>query len=134
MKPYQYTLHTAKQGFFDITGSVREAIARAGLQNGLCTVWCPHTTAAVTVNENGDPDVLRDLLLGVDRAFPDRDEFRHFEGNSAAHLKSSALGCSLTLIVQDGSPLLGRWQSVYFCEFDGPRTRTYYIKPIKEAD
>lgn len=133
MKLYEYTLQTAQEGFTDITGSIRDAITQSGIKDGLCTVWCPHTTAGITVNENADPDVVRDMLLGLAEAYPDRAGFRHFEGNSAAHLKASAVGCSLTLIIQSGRPLLGTWQSVYFCEFDGPRSRKYYVKPIREA-
>jgi secondary thiamine-phosphate synthase enzyme len=97
----------------------------------LCLVYCPHTTAGLTINENADPDVVRDLLLGLAEAFPDRPGFRHAEGNSAAHLKAGCLGSSVTLIVENGAPLLGTWQGVYFCEFDGPRERRFHLKIIR---
>ena len=115
---------------YDITTSVREAIKESGIQDGLCVVYCPHTTAGITINENADPDVVRDLLYGLDKAFPDRPEFRHAEGNSAAHLKSGCIGSSATLIIENGAPLLGTWQSVYFCKFGGPRARQYHVKSL----
>jgi len=125
-----YVLKTGKEGFYDITPAVREAIRKSGALDGLCLVYCPHTTAGLTINENADPSVVNDLLLGLDKAFPDRPEFRHAEGNSAAHLKAGCLGSSVTIIVEKGAPLLGTWQGVYFCEFDGPRDRRYHIKII----
>jgi secondary thiamine-phosphate synthase enzyme len=108
-----------------------EAIAQSGVEEGLCVVYCPHTTAAITVNENADPDVKADLSVGLHAAFPDTPAFRHGEGNSAAHLKSSCLGASKTLIVTEGRPLLGTWQGVWFCEFDGPRTRHFLVKVME---
>jgi secondary thiamine-phosphate synthase enzyme len=125
-----YTLKTGKEGFYDITSAVREAVGKSGVEEGLALVYCPHTTAGLTINENADPAVVRDLLLGLDKAFPDRPEFRHAEGNSAAHLKASCLGSGVTLIVEKGAPLLGTWQGVYFCEFDGPRDRRYHVKVL----
>jgi len=125
-----YTLKTGKEGCYDITPAVREAISKSRVENGMCIVYCPHTTAGITINENADPDVIKDLLYGLDKAFPDRTEFRHAEGNSAAHLKASSIGSSVTLIVENGAPILGTWQGVYFCEFDGPRERKYHIKVI----
>ena len=124
------TLKTGKEGFYDITSAVREAIRKSGLNDGLCIVYCPHTTAGITINENADPDVVKDLLYGLGKAFPDRADFRHSEGNSAAHLKASYIGSSVTIIVENGAAKLGTWQGVYFCEFDGPRERTYHIKII----
>ena len=109
-----FELHTTRENFFNITAQVRAAIKESGVENGMCVVFCPHTTAAITINENADPDVVKDMLLGLDRAFPDRPEFRHAEGNSRAHLKSSCVGASVTVIVQDGMPLLGTWQGIYF--------------------
>jgi len=123
-----HTLRTGKEGLYDITRAVVDAIKKSGLEAGLCVVYCPHTTAGITINENADPDVAKDLLLGLDKAFPDRSEFRHAEGNSAAHLKASCIGSSVTLIVEKGTPILGTWQGVYFCEFDGPRERKYHVK------
>lgn len=125
-----HPLNTGKESFYDITAAVKDAIRKSGVDAGLCVVYCPHTTAGITINENADPDVVKDLLFGLDKVFPDRAEFRHAEGNSAAHLKASCIGSSVTLIVENGSPLLGTWQGVYFCEFDGPRERQYHIKVI----
>ena len=125
---FDYTLSTPREGFYDITPQVREAVKRSGAANGIAVVYCPHTTAGITINENADPDVVHDLLIGLDKAFPDRGEFRHSEGNSAAHLKASVIGSSVTLIVENGKPVLGTWQGVFFCEFDPPRNRKYYVK------
>jgi secondary thiamine-phosphate synthase enzyme len=125
-----HTLKTGREDFSDITATVKDAIRKSGATSGLCVVYCPHTTAGITINENADPDVVRDMLHGLDKAFPDRAEFRHAEGNSAAHLKAGCVGSSVTLIVENGIPLLGTWQGVYFCEFDGPRERRYHIKIV----
>lgn len=95
---------------------------------GIAVVYCPHTTAGITINENADPDVVRDLLFALDKTYPDRSEFRHDEGNSAAHLKASCIGSSVTVIVDNGKLVLGTWQSIYFCEFDPPRSRKFYVK------
>ena len=130
LMPFGCSLQTGKEGFYDITAAVRETIGKSGVTDGLCLVYCPHTTAGITINENADPDVVRDLLYGLGKAFPDRDAFRHAEGNSAAHLKASCIGSSVTLMVENGAPVLGTWQGVYFCEFDGPRARKYLIKVI----
>jgi len=127
---YEYNLSAQRQDFYNITNKVREAVAQSGVSDGIAVVYCPHTTAGITINENADPDVVHDLLIGLDKAFPDRAEFRHAEGNSAAHLKASAVGSSVTVIIKDGKPLLGTWQGVFFCEFDPPRNRTYFVKVI----
>ena len=121
---------TPAEGFIDITQFTREAAAKSGIADGIVTIYCPHTTAGITINENADPDVMTDMLLGLTKAFPDRAEFRHAEGNSAAHLKASATGSSVTVIIDKGKLLLGTWQGVYFCEFDGPRTRKFFVKVI----
>ncbi|MGL6194537.1 MAG: secondary thiamine-phosphate synthase enzyme YjbQ [Thermoguttaceae bacterium] len=125
---YEYTLKTDREGFYNITAQILDAIGKSGVKEGICVVYCPHTTAGITINENADPDVVRDMLLGLSKAFPDRPEFRHSEGNSHAHLKSSCVGVSQTLIVNDGNWCRGVWQTVYFCEFDGPRTRTFFVE------
>jgi len=127
---FEYQISTPRADFYNITTKVREAIAKSGVANGIAVVYCPHTTAGITINENADPDVVRDLLLGLDKAFPDRVEFRHAEGNSAAHLKASAVGSSATIIVDKGKLVLGTWQGIYFCEFDPPRERTFFVKVI----
>ncbi len=123
-----YTIHTKKEEMRMITDAVRQFVKESGVQEGICTVYCPHTTAGITINENADPDVRRDFLLGLSRTFPTLPEFRHAEGNSAAHLKSSCVGCSAQIPILNGELLLGTWQGVYFCEFDGPRTRKFYIQ------
>lgn len=110
---------------------IDEAIAESGIQEGLCIIWVPHTTAGVTVNENADPDVVRDILYETEKVIPFSDGYHHGEGNSAAHIKSSLFGPSLTVVITGGRLLLGRWQSVYFCEFDGPRSRTLYLKLLE---
>jgi len=127
---FEYPLSTSKNSLYNIDVKIKEAVAKSGVASGIAVVFCPHTTAGITINENGDPDVVHDLLFGLGSAFPDRPQFRHFEGNSAAHLKSSAVGASLTLIIENGAILLGTWQSIYFCEFDAPRNRRFYVKIV----
>jgi secondary thiamine-phosphate synthase enzyme len=124
----EFTLKTTREELRNITAQVREAVRQSQVTDGLCLVYCPHTTAAITLNENADPDVVHDLLLALDRTYPDRPEFRHSEGNSAAHLKSSCVGGSVTIPVAAGQLVLGTWQGVYFCEFDGPRTRRFLVQ------
>lgn len=126
----EFALSTGKQGLYNITSNIRKIISDSEVIDGICVVYCPHTTAGITVNENADPDVVTDFLLGMDKAFPDRREFRHAEGNSSAHLKASSVGASQTFVIRNGEPLLGVWQGIYFCEFDGPRTRRYYVKVL----
>ena len=126
----EYRLQTQQKGFHDITAQVREAIAKSGVVSGIAVAYCPHTTAGITINENADPDVARDLLLGLDKAFPEHSAFRHAEGNSPAHLKASALGASATVIIDGGALVLGTWQGIYFTEFDPPRSRTFYVKVL----
>jgi secondary thiamine-phosphate synthase enzyme len=128
MSLLEYKLETPKQNFYNITPQVREAVNKSGVTNGIAVVYCPHTTAGITINENADPDVVHDLLIGLDKAFPDRPEFRHGEGNSAAHLKASAVGSSVSVIIDGGKLVLGTWQGIYFAEFDPPRNRKFYIK------
>jgi secondary thiamine-phosphate synthase enzyme len=128
---FKYNLDAPKQNFYNITPQVREAITKSGITDGIAVVYCPHTTAGITINENADPDVVRDLLFALDKTYPDRPEFHHAEGNSAAHLKASTIGLSVTVIIENGKPLLGTWQGIYFCEFDPPRKRTFYVKVIK---
>lgn len=125
---YEFTLRTERQNFYNVTSSVEKAVKESGVTDGICTVFCPHTTAGMTINENADPDVVRDLLLALDKTYPDRKEFRHAEGNTTAHLKASVMGSSVTVIVEKGKLILGTWQGIYFCEFDGPRIRKYYVK------
>lgn len=127
---WSFELRTEREGFMEITDKVKEAVQESGVEQGMCLVFCPHTSAAVTINENADPDVRRDLRFALRETFPDRSEFRHREGNSAAHLKSSLLGCSELIPIDQGKLVLGTWQGVYFCEFDGPRNRRFHVQVI----
>lgn len=120
----------SREEMIDITNQVRAAIRRSGITSGLCCVYCPHTTAGVTLQENSDPDVKADMVGQLARVVPRDAPFRHGEGNSDAHIKSSLVGSSVTIIVEDGKPMLGRWQAVFFCEFDGPRERQVHIKVV----
>jgi secondary thiamine-phosphate synthase enzyme len=120
--------------FVEITDQVRRAVKEAGLKSGICVVYCPHTTAAITIQENADPDVVHDLLLWLNDHIPkDVPGFRHAEGNSDSHIKSSLFGSSATVIIENGDLVLGTWQGVYFCEFDGPRSRTVMVQTIGNA-
>ncbi len=125
----EFSVKTGKQtDMIDITAQVQKAVGETGVQNGVCTVFVPHTTAGVTINENADPDVVRDVLMEVNKIVPFSDGYRHMEGNSAAHIKSSLFGCAQSVIIEGGRLQLGTWQSVYFCEFDGPRTRKAWVQ------
>jgi len=115
----------------DITEEVQAQVARSGVKNGLCLVWVPHTTAGVTVNENSDPAVQRDLLAALDRLVPRNGDYRHSEGNSDGHIKSTLCGREVSLIIEEGALVLGTWQGIFFCEFDGPRRRMVLIKILK---
>ena len=129
----RFELETPAYGFVEITARVRQIVRESGIEEGLCVVYCPHTTAAITINENADPDVVRDLKLALADIFPDRCDFKHAEGNSAAHLKSSAIGASETIPVTGGAMALGTWQGIYLCEFDGPRTRRVVVTFVEAA-
>jgi secondary thiamine-phosphate synthase enzyme len=123
----------ARTALVEITAEVRAALQAAKVRSGLLVVYVPHTTAGVTIQENADPDVQRDLLLALEAAVPDAPAwgvYRHAECNSPAHVKTSLVGSSATVIVEEGEPVLGTWQGVYLCEFDGPRTRTVQLKVI----
>lgn len=122
---------TRRNEFVEITAEVRKAVKAAGLKSGMCVVYCPHTTAAITVQENADPDVVRDMLLWLTEHVPkDQPGFRHAEGNSDSHIKSSLVGSSATVLVENGDLVFGTWQGVFFCEFDGPRYRTVMVQTI----
>ena len=123
---YQYSLDTPQEGFVDITGQVQKAVRESGVSEGTAMIFVPHTTAAVTVNENADPDVLHDLRLALAALVP-KLPYRHGEGNSPAHLKSSLFGCSQVVPIVNGKLALGTWQGIYFCEFDGPRRRNFQV-------
>lgn len=129
----EYVIKTTKADeMINITAMVRQEVRKSGTNSGIVTVFIPHTTAGVTINENADPDVVYDMLGGLRKVFPESSSYRHSEGNSHAHIKASVMGSSCTIIVENGDLKLGTWQGVYFCEFDGPRTRKVYIKIIKE--
>lgn len=124
-----YSIKTSKADeFINITGIVAQAVRESAVKDGTVTVFVPHTTAGVTINENADPDVTWDILYTLNKVFPDRSEYRHFEGNSHAHVKASLMGSSCTVIIENGQLMLGTWQGIYFCEFDGPRNRKVYVK------
>jgi secondary thiamine-phosphate synthase enzyme len=113
----------------DITAEVAETVAKCSVDTGTVTVFCPHTTAGITINENADPDVPHDILLTLEELFPQhRAGYRHNEGNSDAHVKSSLVGASETIFIQNGQLILGTWQGIYFCEFDGPRSRHVHLR------
>jgi secondary thiamine-phosphate synthase enzyme len=118
--------------FLDITSRVQAAVKQSGITSGVCHVFVPHTTAGVTINENADPDVIRDIIRELDKIVPLEDNYAHAEGNSAAHLKSSLMGCAQQVLIEDGRLALGTWQSLFFCEFDGPRTRSVWMKVVGE--
>jgi secondary thiamine-phosphate synthase enzyme len=122
-------LRTAKRTeMVDITASVEDLLTDLDIRSGLCHLYCPHTTAGLTVNEGADPAVARDVATTLDRLIPRRGDYHHMEGNSDAHVKSSSVGVSLTLGIDEGTLALGRWQRVFFCEFDGPRSREIWVR------
>lgn len=112
----------------DITQPIQRLVAESGVRSGMCFIYVPHTTAAVTINENSDPNVGRDILKELNKVIPFDDNYGHTEGNSAAHIKSSLIGVSKNVAVEDGRLALGQWQAVFFCEFDGPRERRVFVK------
>ena len=127
----KFQVHTSERThFLEITGEVQEQVSKANLQDGLVTVFVPHTTAGITINEHADPDVVRDMKDVLDRMVPWEDGYRHAEGNTAAHVKASMMGSSAQVLVVDGRLQLGTWQGVFFCEFDGPRSRLVWLQCI----
>jgi len=118
----------SKEVFVDITRQVEEEVRKSDIKSGICVVYVPHTTAAVTINENADPTVRQDILMTLRKAVPDSVPYAHAEGNSPAHVKSSLVGSSITIPIEEGKLVLGTWQGVFFCEFDGPRRRQVYAK------
>ncbi|MBN2620582.1 YjbQ family protein [candidate division WOR-3 bacterium] len=116
----------------DITDKVHSIVQKNPVKHGIVNVYCPHTTAGITINENADPSVQRDIIHCLNRLIPHTADYRHTEGNADAHIKASLIGSSQTLLIEDNSVMLGTWQGVYFCEFDGPRTREVWVKIITE--
>ena len=128
-----FTVRSSSQNeWIDVSAEVQQAVTASGIIEGICVIFVPHTTAAITINENADSDVPRDVIFALNKISPDLREFRHSEGNSAAHTKSSLVGPSLTLIVSGGRLLLGTWQGIWFNEYDGPRTRKVHVRVMGE--
>ena len=119
--------------FQNITRTVRETVTSSGVKSGVCHVFVPHTTAGVTINEHADPSVVQDIAAELEKMVPQHSRYRHMEGNSPAHIKASLVGSSQTIFVEDGRPVLGTWQGVFFCEFDGPRNRSLLIKVVPDG-
>lgn len=133
MKQIQLNSNEHSQ-FINITNNVAEAVAGLGLRNGVAMVFVPHTTAGVTINENTDPNVAVDIIAALEKIVPWQGAYKHEEGNSAAHIKASMMGASCNVIVKSGRLQMGAWQSIYFCEFDGPRNRNVWVTIIQEND
>jgi secondary thiamine-phosphate synthase enzyme len=133
-----FKIHIAteqRDQFIEITDRVRKIVERSQVRHGVVTVYSPHTTAGITINENADPDVVHDMLLTLKRLVPqDSEGFRHAERNSDSHVKASMMGSSCQVIVEDGELVLGTWQGIYFCEFDGPRQRLAVVKVVEEEE
>ena len=124
---------TTQTEFIEITYSVQEAVQKTGMRDGICLIFIPHTTAAVTINENADPSVVQDIVMELNKIVPFKDQYRHMEGNSPAHIKASLMGCSEIVLVESGKLVLGTWQGIFFCEFDGPRNRKVHVKMISNG-
>ncbi len=118
--------------FMDITSEIQQVIDEAGIKNGICCLYVPHTTAGITINEGADPSVVSDIQRTLSKLIPNNLNYSHMEGNSDAHIKSTVVGASKTVIIDDGKLLLGTWQSIFFCEFDGPRHRRILVKLIND--
>jgi len=129
MKMEKFTLSTsAKTIMINITGNVRKIIDDIGLKEGICYIYVPHTTAGITINESADPDVISDMIMELNKIVPYQDNYQHLEGNSAAHIKSSLIGSSVSVFIENGNLQLGTWQGIFLCEFDGPRQRQVLVK------
>jgi secondary thiamine-phosphate synthase enzyme len=124
----------AKQEFLDVTDRVNDAVSQSGVEEGICVVYAAHTTAGITINEHADPDVAADILTRLDAMVPPQVNYKHAEGNSAAHIKATLVGASVTVAVQYGELALGTWQGIFFCEFDGPRNREVIVKVISDQE
>ena len=132
MKVKQIDIRTTRHSqMLDISYEVQKIVAESGVKEGICLIYSPHTTGGLTINENADPDVKQDFTTEMAKIVPWEDKYRHFEGNSAAHIKASMMGFSQEVIIEDGRLLLGTWQGIYFCEYDGPRRRKVYVKILE---
>jgi secondary thiamine-phosphate synthase enzyme len=123
-----------REELVDITSSIENAVGKASISSGLCVLYCPHTTAAITINEGADPSVAEDMVVGLRRLIPPAWDFSHMEGNSDAHIKASLIGTSETVLVNEGKLVLGTWQRIFFCEFDGPRKRMFFVKFLGQEE
>ncbi|MCK4906964.1 MAG: secondary thiamine-phosphate synthase enzyme YjbQ [Spirochaetes bacterium] len=121
---------SSRDEFINVTGIIRSCIDESGIKDGICHLFNPHTTAGLTINEQADPDVVSDIIRQMDKVFPWNNHYLHGEGNSAAHMKASVFGSSLAILVEQGKPVLGTWQGIFFCEFDGPRSRKLNMKIV----
>ncbi len=125
----EFSIRTNRQvEFVKLTGQVQKLLDESGVQEGICHVYVPHTTAGITINEGADPDVVRDMTMELNKIVPFEDGYRHAEGNSAAHIKASMMGSSAEVMIENGKLVLGTWQAIFFCEFDGPRTRRVLVR------
>jgi secondary thiamine-phosphate synthase enzyme len=124
---------TTQTEFIEITHSVQEVVQKTGMKDGICLIFIPHTTAAVMINENADPSVVQDIVMELNKIVPFKNQYRHMEGNSPAHIKASLMGCSEMVLVESGKLVLGTWQGIFFCEFDGPRNRKVHVKMISNG-
>lgn len=133
MMMHEFTIKTEKRAqMLDITREVQNILLETGVAEGVCYIYIPHTTAGITINENADPSVTADILTELDKVIPWNDGYRHLEGNSAAHIKASMMGFSQMVIINNNRLMLGTWQGIYFCEFDGPRHRKVNVKIISD--
>ena len=125
----EFSIRTSQQvEFMKLTGQIQKLLDESGIQEGICYIYIPHTTAGITINEGADPDVVRDMTMELNKIVPIEDGYRHAEGNSAAHIKASMMGSSVSVIIENGKLVLGTWQAIFFCEFDGPRTRRVLVR------
>jgi secondary thiamine-phosphate synthase enzyme len=128
------SIKTAKRiDLIDITGQIQNTVSKSKVKDGICFVFCPHTTAGLTINENADPQVKRDIINTLDKLVPENAGYSHSEGNADSHIKSSLLGSSLTIFIEDGQLAFGTWQGIYFCEGDGPRSREVWVKILADS-
>lgn len=128
-KTYEIPIRTSEHAeMIDITAQIKKVVTESKVKDGICMIFVPHTTAAITINENADPDVVRDFTMAINKIVPWDDDYQHMEGNSAAHLKASMMGFSETVIIENGKLLLGTWQGIYFLEYDGARNRKVLVK------
>ena len=121
----------ARTQLIDITSEIQKAVRSSGIFEGLCMLYVPHTTAAITINESADPSVASDIMMVLNEVIPWKADYRHLEGNSPAHIKSTLVGASEVIAIENGSLVLGTWQGIFFCEFDGPRTRSVHMRLLK---